>query len=121
MHEPRSLTIVFRPGMLPADRHVIEDELEERLGELGETTGGGTAVDLSECDIGLDVADIAVGMRIIREVLMRLEVPLSTPSAHALQSARQCPRSESSVFVQRCREGRLDAPAALLWDCATFQ
>ena len=53
--------------MHPADRHVIEDELEEALGELSEMTGSGTAIDLSECDISIDVADFEVGMRINRE------------------------------------------------------
>jgi len=64
--------------MYPADRHAIEDELEDALGEWGELTGGGTAVDLSMCDISLDVAELAVGLRIIREVLQRLQVPKST-------------------------------------------
>ncbi len=78
MTEPRSLAIIFRPGMLPADRHAIEDELEEALGELGEITGGGTAVDLSECDISLDVIDLEKGLQLLRKVLTRLKVAKST-------------------------------------------
>ena len=78
MAEPRSLTILFRPGMAPAIRHAIEDELEEALGDRGEITGGGTAVDLSMCDISVEVVDFATGLRTIREVLQRLEVPEST-------------------------------------------
>jgi hypothetical protein len=62
MAEPRSLSILFRPGIPPADRHVIEDELAEALGELGEITGGGTAVDLSVCDISIDVTDYPRGV-----------------------------------------------------------
>jgi hypothetical protein len=78
MAEERSLSIVFRPGMYPNERHAIEDELEEALGELGDITGGGTTVDLSECDISLDVTDIQTALPIIREVLQRLQVPKST-------------------------------------------
>lgn len=78
MAEPRSLSIIFRPGMQPFERHAIEDELEIALGDLGEITGGGTAVDLSECDIGIEVTDYESGLRIIREVLRRLKVPEST-------------------------------------------
>lgn len=80
MAQEYSLTVVFRPGMYPADRHAIEDELEEALAAdgLGEITGGGTAVDLSECDITLDVTDLESGLRVLRETLQRLEVAEST-------------------------------------------
>jgi hypothetical protein len=78
MAEPHSLSILFRPGMYPAVRDAIDVELEVALGELGEITGGGTAVDLSMCDISLDVTDLAAGLRIILETLQRLEVPEST-------------------------------------------
>ena len=73
-----SLSILFEPGMEPFQRHDIEDELEAALGDLGETTGGGTAVDLSFSDISLEVTDVNAGIKIIREVLQRLEVPKTT-------------------------------------------
>lgn len=78
MSEPYSLTIIFRPGMLPAERHEIEDELEAALGDGAEIVGGGTMVDLSESDIALDVADLDAAIRSIRSVLQRLQVPQGT-------------------------------------------
>jgi hypothetical protein len=93
MAEAHSLTVLFRPGMYPADRHAIEDELEEALGDLGEISGGGTAVDLSECDIAVEVTDLEAGLRVLREVLRRLEVPESTV---ILQSDRE--RVEYRVY-----------------------
>jgi hypothetical protein len=64
--------------MYPLDRHLIEDELEDGLGELGRLNGGGTAVDLSESDIGIDVTNLETGLQVIRGVLRRLQVPEST-------------------------------------------
>ena len=78
MEETHSLTILFRPGMEPVDRFDIEDALGEALGEVGEITGGGTMVDLSESDISVEVDDREEGLRIIREVLQGLKVAKST-------------------------------------------
>jgi hypothetical protein len=75
MDDARSLSIVFRPGIEPFERHAIEDELENVLGEQAEVTGGGTAMDLSECDISIDVTDFQAALGTIREVLKRLKVP----------------------------------------------
>lgn len=72
------LSVVFRPGMDPFDRHDIEDALEEALGDRGQVDGGGTIVDLSESDISVYVADVPVGIRVLREVLRQLQVPDTT-------------------------------------------
>lgn len=78
MDESQSLVIYFRPGVPPAKRHAIDDELEEALGETGEVTGGGTMMDMSESDTSLDVTDVAAAVPILRETLRRLRVPRGT-------------------------------------------
>jgi hypothetical protein len=76
--ESYSLTIVFRPGMYPADRHEIEEELESVLGETAEIVGGGTMMDLSESDVQLDVSDLDAALAAIRSVLQRRQIPDTT-------------------------------------------
>jgi hypothetical protein len=84
MTEPYSLTIIFRPGMLPAARHEIEDELEEALGDQIEIVGGGTMVDLSESDIALDVTDLDAALAAIRTLLRGRNV---SPETRIYQTA----------------------------------
>lgn len=73
-----SLVIYFRPGLSPAKRHAIDDELEAALGELGEVTGGGTMMDGSESDTSLIVANVEQAVPILRDTLRRLRVPRGT-------------------------------------------
>jgi hypothetical protein len=78
MADTYSLSIVFRPGMLPANRHEIEDELEGEMGAAAEIVGGGTMVDLSESDIQLEVSDLEAALAAVRSVLRRLQVSEAT-------------------------------------------
>jgi hypothetical protein len=75
-----SLSVIFRPGMHPADRGYFDDELEEALEKagLGEIVGGGTAMDGSFCDIGIAVTNLEAALQLIREVLRRCDAPTST-------------------------------------------
>jgi hypothetical protein len=61
-------------------RSYYEDELEEELERLGlgEVVGGGTWMDGSGCDIHIAVRDAEAGLRVIREMLRRLNAPPST-------------------------------------------
>lgn len=61
-------------------RSFYEDELDdelERLG-LGEVIGGGTSLIGGGCDLEVSVWDAREGLRVIREVLARLNAPEST-------------------------------------------
>ncbi len=79
MAEPtQMLSIIFRPGMDPFDRHDIEDAIEEALADRGEVDGGGTMVDLSESDISVFVTDIKTDLEVVRAVLQRLQVADTT-------------------------------------------
>jgi hypothetical protein len=73
-----TLSVIFRPGMDPFDRHDLEDAIEEALGDTGEVTGGGTMMDGSESDISVDVGDLKSGLETIRRVLQSLQVPDTT-------------------------------------------
>jgi hypothetical protein len=84
MAEDRSwpeVTIFFRElGEHASGRSYYEDELEdelERLG-LGEVVGGGTWLDGRGCDIQVQIRDQNAGLRLIRDVLKRLNAPGST-------------------------------------------
>jgi hypothetical protein len=74
-------SVFFRElGAHAGGRSYYEDELEEELERLslGEVVGGGTWMDGSGCDIHIAVRDAAEGLRVIREVLRRLNAPPST-------------------------------------------
>lgn len=77
---PHSVEVLFRPGMMPADRWIYEDALSQALEEkeLGEVNGGGTALDGSFCDIAIDLADLKTGMQLVREVLKKCNAPETT-------------------------------------------
>lgn len=87
----RSLVIYFRPGLPPAKRHAIDDELEAALGERGEVTGGGTMLDMSESDTSLIVADVMEAVPILRDTLRRLRVPRGTVIVQFEPEERQWP------------------------------
>ena len=61
-------------------RSYYEDELDDELQQLGlgEVTGGGTWLDGRGCDMQIEVSDPVAGLRVIREVLRRLNAPVST-------------------------------------------
>jgi hypothetical protein len=74
-------SILFRElGAHAGGRSYYEDELEEELERLclGEVVGGGTWLDGSAWDIHVEVSDPAVGLRVIQDVLRRLNAPAST-------------------------------------------
>lgn len=74
-------SVFFRElGAHAGGRSYYEDELEEELERLGigEVVGGGTWMDGSGCDIHIAVTDTAAGLRVIQEVLRRLDAPPST-------------------------------------------
>ncbi len=74
-------SVFFRElGEHAGGRSYYEDELEEELERLGlgEVVGGGTWMDGSGCDIHIAVRDSEAGLRVIREVLRRLNAPPST-------------------------------------------
>jgi hypothetical protein len=74
-------SVFFRElGEHAGGRSYYEDELEEELERLGlgEVVGGGTWLDGSGCDIHVAVRDPVAGLRVIREVLRRLNAPPST-------------------------------------------
>jgi hypothetical protein len=80
MDDEFSLTILFRPAMDVSNRQWIEEQLEEALeaDELGVVSGGGTALDGSTSDIGLDLIDLERGLAVVRRVLAEENVPLTT-------------------------------------------
>jgi hypothetical protein len=59
-------------------RDEIEDPLHEALvrAGLGEVTGGGTGADCSMIDV--EVSDPVRGLALVREILVRLNVPRDT-------------------------------------------
>jgi hypothetical protein len=74
-------SVFFRElGAHAGGRSYYEDELEEELERLnlGEVLGGGTWLDGSGCDIHIAVREREAGLRVIREVLRRLNAPPST-------------------------------------------
>ncbi len=73
--ESFDLSVIIRPAT--ADRGAIEDDLEEILQEreLGEVWGAGAATDGSFCDLSVCVYDLDEGVRVVREVLQRYQVP----------------------------------------------
>jgi hypothetical protein len=77
--EPVFLVVNLYTHMQPLDRHEIEDAIEEVLaGGLGEVTGGGGFIGLVEsgpqCNIDLEVTDVAKAVAVIRQVLVQLQV-----------------------------------------------
>lgn len=77
----REYSIYFRePGSHAGGRSYYEDDLEEELERLGlgVVVGGGTWLDGSGCDIQVSVRDPEAGLRVIRDVLRRLNAPTST-------------------------------------------
>jgi len=78
MAAEHSLVIYYRPGLMPDTRHAIDDALEEALGDLGEVTGGGTMLDMSESDTSLLVTDVDAALPVLRDTLRRLKVPKRT-------------------------------------------
>lgn len=80
MDEPESTFLVVNlyTQMAPFGRHEIEDEIEEALGPLGEVTGGGSFIKAVEsgpqCNIDLEVNDVAQAIAVIRSVLRKLQV-----------------------------------------------
>ena len=74
-------SVLFRElGDHAGGRSYYEDELDEELQrlDLGEVVGGGTWMDGSGCDMHVAVRDPVAGLRVIREVLQRLNAPAST-------------------------------------------
>ena len=74
-------SVLFRElGPHAGGRSYYEDELEEELERLGigEIVGAGTWMDGSGCDIDVAVSDPVAGLRVIRDVLQRLNAPAST-------------------------------------------
>jgi hypothetical protein len=74
-------SVIFRElGEDVSGRSYYEDELDEELERLGlgQVVGGGTWLDGSGCDIDIEVRDPEAGLRVIREVLRRLDAPPST-------------------------------------------
>jgi hypothetical protein len=74
-------SVIFRElGAHAGGRSYYEDELDEELHRLnlGEVVGGGTWMDGSGCDMHVEVRDPVAGLRVIREVLQRLNAPAST-------------------------------------------
>lgn len=78
MAEWFELSVVIRPAV--RERGIIEDDLMELLGKhgLGEVNGAGAATDGSFCDLDISVTNLDEGLRVIREVLRRHNVPLAT-------------------------------------------
>ena len=78
MAEFFELSVVIKPAV--RERGAIEDDLEEAFqeGDLGEVVGAGAAIDGSFCDLDVCVTDLEAGLRVLREVLRRYEVPAST-------------------------------------------
>ncbi len=80
MDEPETTFLVVNlyTHMAPFDRHDIEDAIEEALGPLGEVTGGGGYIGPVEsgpqCNIDLEVNDVAQAIAVIRSVLRKLQV-----------------------------------------------
>lgn len=75
------LEVVLRASDEPTTylgRDEIEDPLHDALLQagLGEVTGGGTGPDCSIIDV--EVTDLAQGLALVREVLVRLGVPRNT-------------------------------------------
>ena len=92
MSAEQTLTIYFRPAILPARRHAVENELRLALGELFiDELGGGTMLDGSESDLTLLVADIELGVPILRDALRRLRVPRGTVIVQFEPETRQWP------------------------------
>jgi hypothetical protein len=93
----REFMIFFRdlgvhPCGTPRGRSYYEDEIEEELERLGigEVVGGGTWMDGSGCNISVEVSNPEAGLRVIRDVLRRLDAPTSTRII--------CESSEYSVY-----------------------
>jgi hypothetical protein len=82
--EPVFLVVNFYTPMMPFDRHDIEDAIEGALAQegLGEVTGGGGFIGTVEsgpqCNIDLEVSDVAQAVAVIRQVLQQLKVDSRT-------------------------------------------
>ena len=72
------LEIVIPQGLVPFQRHMIEDALEQAFDDerLGEMMGGGGAD--NACDIAVQVNDLEHGLEVIRRVLKEAAVPSDT-------------------------------------------
>jgi hypothetical protein len=74
-------SVLFRElGSHAGGRSYYEDELDDELQRLGigEVVGGGTWLDGRGCDMQIVVRDPVAGLRVIRDVLRRLNAPAST-------------------------------------------
>ncbi len=80
MDDPVFLVVNLYTQMAPFDRHEIEDAIEEALEPegLGEVTGGGGFIGEVEsgpqCNIDLEVTNVARAVAAIRQVLQQLQV-----------------------------------------------
>lgn len=98
--EPVFVVVNLFSQMAPLDRHAIEDDLDEALGDkdLGEVTGGGSWIGKAksgpQCNIDLEVTDFDKALKVIRRVLRKLKVDPRT------EIVRYDPEVRHSVYEE---------------------
>jgi len=88
------------PGIVPDDRHEMEDIIDEHLGKLGiEVCGGGGLIDGSQSDIAFIASSVKAAKEVVK-LTQHLE-PSNRFELYCSNSKKIIPTSESLLEKKR--------------------